>query len=231
MNKLLLKKDLYSLFKNKKINLFLIIVFGLIFYIKLLNKTPLEELYVNIMGMNFSFIDFYWLDFLIYIYFILFYSYIVIYLFTNDIKNDFSNIFLRTTPKKYIKNKINSICFSTLLILVLLNVIILLLELIFIGQISINFIIIIKQLLFICLIQNIVLFTYIFSSKNISFLFLILLFVLIEIKFVDLNIILYNNWYMLFINMFLDILIYISYSKYYKEVFEINKEISLWKLK
>ncbi len=227
MNKLLLKKDLYSLFKNKKINLFLIIVFGLIFYIKLLNKTPLEELYVNIMGMNFSFIDFYWLDFLIYIYFILFYSYIVIYLFTNDIKNDFSNIFLRTTPKKYIKNKINSICFSTLLILVLLNVIILLLELIFIGQISINFIIIIKQLLFICLIQNIVLFTYIFSSKNISFLFLILLFVLIEIKFVDLNIILYNNWYMLFINMFLDILIYISYSKYYKEVFEINKEISL----
>ncbi|NLV90461.1 MAG: hypothetical protein GX032_03215 [Tenericutes bacterium] len=227
MNKLIIKKDFNDVLSNKKTILSIIFVLIMVVYINSLYMLDKKAFYVSVMGINNSIRNFEWLDLLVFLFYVFIYTYLSLFLFTKDLKNSLSNIFLRIHPKNYILYKMFSIFFITLLALILQNIFIIILEYVFTKGLYLNFDYFFKNLLFIYLFQSTFIFIYIISSRYKMLTMFWVLMLLIAAFMFDTIVINYNLVYLILLIVFINTIILIGFSKLFKDVFEKKKEMIL----
>lgn len=210
--KYILVNDLKLIKQKKKMVLaYLIILLGYLLYNSLIGNKLNIDLVYGMFGLDCNFMSPF-LDILMYIYSIVLFIYFALLIFDNDIKTNITNIFLRMNLKKWLLIKIISIINITLVIKLLSYA-----PIIFIYLINnvftfemINCLVI--NLIWIVSIEMLVLYVYILLKKVPYLLFIIIVVMLLNYKYLFFSFIAHSNYIFmaLLINIILITMILLS---------------------
>ena len=213
-------KNFKSLIKSKikYIILYFMILFFFIIFQKNLNHMQVDKVYLESLGLRIS-SDLNLLSVLIIIYHLAIISYINFYLITTELKNNISNIFLRTSINTWYTTKTISISIITIIFKAITHIVINIFFLCFYSNFKISIILFFKYLLYSLIFsisfQQITTFIYIIKNNYIKIIFLltsillltlinthhfnILIFLFISVLFYSLNKVYFKkNYYYIF---------------------------------
>lgn len=214
----------YIIHHKKRVILLILLVPIISILLNINNNMSMFEIMMLSMGTNLSSTFYSILGMIMYLFNVFWFLYFIVQIYIKDLENGLENIFLRIKPQRYIIRK--NICFIiiTIMIKVLQYIAIILLFLIFKHQIPNNqvFQLLISDIGYILFVQYLFLFLYliyILLSKNILFLSITVIILLLTIPK---NIWNFSNYLYLIVLgiIFVNFVIYWLFSKYSKNLIE-----------
>lgn len=175
------------LYKNIKLLFYILFIFLVFLLEKIIGYELDTQLFIDCMGLNLDFLGNYLANLSFFLN-VLFFSYLAIFLFTNDMQNNIENIFLRIKPNKYLNIKYFSIICITSLIKVVTYLLVLCFYLVNHSNINDIIILFVKDFIYITSIQYFILSLYMFSKKSMLLSIIILFIIVIIINILGFNI-------------------------------------------
>ena len=175
------------LYKNIKLLFYILFIFLVFLLEKIIGYELDTQLFIDCMGLNLDFLGNYLANLSFFLN-VLFFSYLAIFLFTNDMQNNIENIFLRIKPNKYLNIKYFSIICITSLIKVVTYLLALCFYLVNHSNINDIIILFVKDFIYITSIQYFILSLYMFSKKSMLLSITLLFIIVIIINILGFNI-------------------------------------------
>lgn len=175
------------LYKNIKLLFYILFIFLVFLLEKIIGYELDTQLFIDCMGLNLDFLGNYLANLSFFLN-VLFFSYLAIFLFTNDMQNNIENIFLRIKPNKYLNIKYFSIICITSLIKVVTYLLVLCFYLVNHSNINDIIILFVKDFIYITSIQYFILSLYMFSKKSMLLSITLLFIIVIIINILGFNI-------------------------------------------